>query len=1219
MLLLRRDRRPADDSSPGNSPIAYRRTSIPSISAISITSSPSSSTLSSGSQRRAPLATLHTQPSATAALDDQMSASSSSQYAYSIQDTSMASDPKQDLSRLISRPIATNRSLNDDPNSLPPPRKRSIPGHNGSNRATPYPQSRSTQRRPSNTSIATASSGRRTSLPAIHAHAPPVVSIQTENTFYPLPNTADDLYSGLSTFTFGVPLPSSSYPADTSDMISPLTQVPGNINLDRTPRPSISGPSGTKPPNSYTKTRHGKQKVKDHLDPDMGDDEYEDEDDAVRQKSRSKMRAIDDGSRRPSLPTNVYIPDASDPSAPASPVQVRQQRSPGTGSELDSGVDDSEADPEDGDQGELDTDVEFDLQGHNAVDDSTMLSDSASQHTFGVSGGFDYYGYRQGNILNSERMSINEEDGEDSDSRDVSVSPVTFSRHEYDSEGPEVDTFYVGPEQPSPERRGSVPWNIPGAVPRDSISGPSRDREDSMATITARRASRSMDDDLNTSPVDLFNNGAASHPETKADFRSLEAHGLAQQDESEQLEFQQPPFADDEQQPVVEGPANDVYHGFNMDYILSGPQSASSRRSWAPSMVHPGSSMVEGRRPSTFTTASGEDAFTKHLRDADDAYNERRLEWSFRMESNDGKGPRASTAALGPLSKAEMRKPMEPGTQEIWRQAHIGRFKVDRLLLKSDQPDKAPQQRVNIRHIADPFSLENKRGGPHSVIHKHSRAVAFSIFRAHSLFSQAARRRTPSHMSASISILLATKKVQEQYTSTRTTSKLNSHGLLEDRPHRPGASLAGTTATNSSKDNVSQSSRSGRSKSRRRHEDGNASSATSGVGTSSHTTSVQSTASTSASSAMAKSPSRSPEPSSSQPQSPVLRQADNRGHATSLSYNVTDPFPSPVESRPSASSPTNTSNAPAKSPSELTQTSMSSRTAALTDRMDLDDDELDPPRTSHAEAFATVDSSYLEYVRGRSEQRPQEDMSSHSLVGALRRKLLGQGGNKVSSRPTATGTSTAALEGNYTPPWLTMAPRSKQEERERVIQTLNESFKDVGLLPSFKPSKPYNPKHKSRKNASSTNIFANVPSESLYMLLPLWPGETDQASAEQNEDPATYIVPVEERQYLLVYYVPFQEDPKKKKGDKKRTRAETHVLSNSSSSHNGAHISLSSFRVCARLVCYADLRETGVRLPDYGLSVTGSMTEATKYLPPKSIREKALDDVIIGGRSYRGG
>ena len=47
------------------------------------------------------------------------------------------------------------------------------------------------------------------------------------------------------------------------------------------------------------------------------------------------------------------------------------------------------------------------------------------------------------------------------------------------------------------------------------------------------------------------------------------------------------------------------------------------------------------------------------------------------------------------------------------------------------------------------------------------------------------------------------------------------------------------------------------------------------------------------------------------------------------------------------------------------------------------------------------------------------------------------------------------------------------------------------------------------------------------MLLPLWPGETDAESKKKEEDPERYIVPVRDRQYLLVYYAPFAEDAKK--------------------------------------------------------------------------------------------
>lgn len=198
-----------------------------------------------------------------------------------------------------------------------------------------------------------------------------------------------------------------------------------------------------------------------------------------------------------------------------------------------------------------------------------------------------------------------------------------------------------------------------------------------------------------------------------------------------------------------------------------------------------------------------------------------------------------------------------------------------------------------------------------------------------------------------------------------------------------------------------------------------------------------------------------------------------------------------------------------------------------------------------------------------------------------------------------------------------MAPRSKQEERERVIQNLNESFKDVGLLPTARTNKNTS-KGKRPKHPNPTTIFEKVPADSLYMLLPLWPGETDLMSSETREEPSTYFVPVEERQYLLVYYVPF-EDKKSKAQDKriesnkKRARVDTRSPAATSSSGTTERIiSLHSFKAVARLVSYADLRETGVRVPAFGLSVTGSLAEATRFLPPPFIREQRLDDIVIG-------
>jgi hypothetical protein len=113
---------------------------------------------------------------------------------------------------------------------------------------------------------------------------------------------------------------------------------------------------------------------------------------------------------------------------------------------------------------------------------------------------------------------------------------------------------------------------------------------------------------------------------------------------------------------------------------------------------------------------------------------------------------------------------------------------------RSQDPAKPFQQRLNIRHVQDPYSNGNKLGGPASVVHKHSKAIAFSLFRHYGLLTKTAgssvsQRPLPG---ASGAIMLAPKKVQEQYTSTRTTSKLTTHGLLGDEEKPPQSTRPST-------------------------------------------------------------------------------------------------------------------------------------------------------------------------------------------------------------------------------------------------------------------------------------------------------------------------------------------------------------------------------------------------------------------------------------------
>ena len=421
--------------------------------------------------------------------------------------------------------------------------------------------------------------------------------------------------------------------------------MPNSGVSDRTPRPSVSGAS--------SRTRTPRTQAKEVEDGGRVDDE--DEDEAARQ-TRAKMRAIDDGTRRPSLPTNVY----SGPSGSASPTR------PDTESEVD--VESATYDDD------LDTDVEFDYRNLSRDD----VSDTASLHTFG--GGAD--DYAPAGPARDDRMSIatsyaDQDDDEAQDELDDSpTSPVTFSRIR-DSGGHSTASSR---SSPPPSRRGSVPWTIP------TVQGPPpRDREDSEVTILAgRRMSRSLNDELDhpmmTSPPLVQ---AISQPTTRSDWRNLEVQVHAQTQAAAAAHTQQ---TEDEQQVQEQGESapeplvNDTYEGFNLQYILGD----GLRRSWssgAPSYIAPGS---DSRRPSTSivpweshsissgrrssTTTMSDDVFTSHLRKLDKGYTRRREEWSFRKETADG----ASQAAVAASRSGR------PAIQELWRHQYVGRFKVDK-------------------------------------------------------------------------------------------------------------------------------------------------------------------------------------------------------------------------------------------------------------------------------------------------------------------------------------------------------------------------------------------------------------------------------------------------------------------------------------------------------------------------------------------------------------
>lgn len=438
---------------------------------------------------------------------------------------------------------------------------------------------------------------------------------------------SDDIYSNLSTFTFGA---ACANPPRRTELISPFT-VPNPPGADRTPRQSVSGST------SSSRTRTPRIQTKDVEEGERADDE--DEEEAARQ-NRAKMRAIDDGTRRPSLPINAQSGPSDSPSPPRH--------------DTDSEVEPDSATYDDGGE-DLDTDVEFDYRMASRDD----VSDTASLHTFG--GGSEHYAAI--GPAREDRMSMASDilDGEDEEADNVDVgesSPVTFSRIR------DAESSQSTVSSPPHSRRGSLPWS-PGAP-----TASARDREDSEVTILAgRRMSRALNDEhghpAGPSPISQ----TTSQPTTRSDWRALEAQLV--QSEQEQLRQGQT------EQGLAESLVNDTYEGFNLQYILGD----GLRRSWssgAPSYIAPAS---DSRRPSTSiapweaysissgrrssTTTMSDDPFTSQLRKLDKGYTRRREEWSFRKETADGPGQAAVRAG-------------RPAIHELWRHQYVGRFKVDK-------------------------------------------------------------------------------------------------------------------------------------------------------------------------------------------------------------------------------------------------------------------------------------------------------------------------------------------------------------------------------------------------------------------------------------------------------------------------------------------------------------------------------------------------------------
>ncbi|KAH9170921.1 hypothetical protein EDB89DRAFT_1887555 [Lactarius sanguifluus] len=534
------------------------------------------------------------------------------------------------------------------------------------------------------------------------------------------------------------------------------------------------------------------------------------------------------------------------------------------------------------------------------------------------------------------------------------------------------------------------------------------------------------------------------------------------------------------------------------------------------------------RRPST---AMLDDSFAGSLPHDDPDHALRRNVWSFIRQRER-------------VSQPPRRPDGNPRHWDVWRCSQIGQIRIERAIVRDLDPDKPSHQRLNAEHDVDPDSA-NTLGGPTAVVHRHSRALAFSIFRNYSsrnhrsgrTHNSTATRTAKSKetrapvMSTHDVILLATKRVQGRLTadSRRNTRR-------EPNPiHSPQDWLASSPqqVPPSPHHIVDQSRPEGLNQ----------------------TSSIRGTTPSHVSGSL----------------------LDLSGVTASTS------FASTLQSV--------TSTAPVLSSLGSSYTPERQLSPHDEAEEDGDSESMNPvSRISRAEAFATF-----------LDERANDQLKNEQVPApATRRWFQRSIGSTGSSSPRTLSSGLDPIN----PPWMKLVQHSTKEERDSAIQDLRLAFKDVGLhsLPRSKGRAGAGRKGKGKNK----DVLTQVPDDSLFMLLPLWPHETDPASTVGEQRQRT---PRDQEQnlYLLVYYAPLYEQSEAKrrwvrlqKGERERQ-------------HPTPLFDLrGGFKVIGQLIAHSDLNGSGIRLPARGLSVTGPLEEAELGVPPASLRDVHPDGFVMG-------
>ena len=518
-------------------------------------------------------------------------------------------------------------------------------------------------------------------------------------------------------------------------------------------------------------------------------------------------------------------------------------------------------------------------------------------------------------------------------------------------------------------------------------------------------------------------------------------------------------------------------------------------------------------------------------------------------------------------------------------------------------------------HAQDPDNKGNKFGGPRVLVHRHSRAQAFSIFRAH-------RLQTQKKVISTDSVLLAVKGVLRDYTRTESTRALKTHGLTDDGNTRSHQSRHGSSSSGNSPQERSQRQSNGRP-----HVKTMSDADTTASSTVNHrrlTASVNSS---------------------------VASQSSESSWQTMTFRSI----PQSDVSRPTTASSSSISRPSSVAFTESSNPNFTSVSSGIDDIPPVPHWDLSFPRsprssTSHAEAFAMIDldSHDMDWYNHRNDSGaftsfsttrvgpphaaplpraatpspPHVQRSSFGLGERIKR-AFGSKHQHSQKEPGSPSTDdgedepkTASQDGMFAPPWLTVARRSDKEQHERMIRTLNDSFESVGLIPPQDKKKSSRSRtHKGSKGEDS--VLDDVPDDSMCMLLPLWPEETDTVNQSRYHGPSSKVahhstrhsvshtssstaVPLQDRRFLLVYYCHHLKDqPSADNGgnNKKRRRPQTAGERPHHTSHAKPSAVPGPFFAAGRLLTYENVRSSGMRLPEQGLSVNGPIAEAAMAVP----------------------